>query len=99
MDAMLAIALLALQVSGPPGDEQPPAARGASDCARDTEEIVVCASDPDAYRLRQVETTQRSAIPRASGRIAPGVTASADAQPGGGNTVVPRIMAGVRIAF
>jgi hypothetical protein len=93
---MLTVLLLA-QVAGPPGDE--PVLTATAECTRDAEEIVVCAGDPDAYRLK-LEERQAAGLPAARFRVSPNKTLTLRGETAPLATApVPRAMIDLTIAF
>ena len=94
---MLTMLLLA-QVAGPPGDE--PVLTAQAECVRDAEEIVVCAGDPGAYRIKRGERQATAALPMARTRIAPNKTLTLRGETAPLATApVPRAMIDLTIAF
>ncbi len=100
---MLAM-LLMLQVAGPPGDEVAPVLRSRRCAPANGDEITVCATDPDAYRLAELTpppgTMRRPIKARASATLAPGVKVVGAAEPEATKEgTFMRAMAHVTIAF
>ena len=100
------VAALTLQIAAGPPDEAEPRPRTTAPrpcLPGEPDEVVVCARDPETFRLRPLAVPRGAddpALPKAETQIAPGVEITAEAEQGNiGNTPTNRAMVRLELKF